>query len=510
MILEADTKNELKEYLKLMESEIEIKASLSDDQNSQDMLSFLEEIAALTTKIEIKKESLARTPSFSINRTNEEIGITFAGIPLGHELNSFVLAVLQASGRAPKCDQSLIDSIKNIDQEYNFETYVSLNCNNCPDVVQALNLMSIINPKINHTMIDGGIFKNEVESKNILAVPAIYLNGYFFKSGRLSLEKILNELGIEKDNSKLNNKDPFDVLIIGGGPAAASAAIYAARKGIKTGIVADRLGGQVLDTSDIENFISQKNIDGSKLVQNYSEHIEDYNIDLILSQKAKKIIKDDLIEVELESGASLKSKSVIVATGAGWKKLNIAGEKEFKNNGVAYCPHCDGPMYENKEVAVIGGGNSGVEAAIDLAGIAKKVTVLEFLPELQADQVLQDRISTLANIEVITNAQTKEIKGNDSVEALSYLERDTDQEKVLNLDGVFVQIGLTPNTDWLEETVKLNKYGEIIVDNDNSTSLEGVFAVGDCTDNPYKQIIISMGSGANAALGAFDYLIRND
>jgi alkyl hydroperoxide reductase subunit F len=317
-------------------------------------------------------------------------------------------------------------------------------------------------------------------------------------------------LGIEKDNSKLNNKDPFDVLIIGGGPAAASAAIYAARKGIKTGIVADRLGGQVLDTSDIENFISQKNIDGSKLVQNYSEHIEDYNIDLILSQKAKKIIKDDLIEVELESGASLKSKSVIVATGAGWKKLNIAGEKEFKNNGVAYCPHCDGPMYENKEVAVIGGGNSGVEAAIDLAGIAKKVTVLEFLPELQADQVLQDRISTLANIEVITNAQTKEIKGNDSVEALSYLERDTDQEKVLNLDGVFVQIGLTPNTDWLEETVKLNKCGEIIVDNDNSTSLEGVFAAGDCTDNPYKQIIISMGSGANAALGAFDYLIRND
>lgn len=509
MILEADIKKELEEYLKLMESEIEIKASIGSDKVSQDMLAFLGEIAELTTKIKVKQEALARTPSFSINSSGEAQGITFAGIPLGHELNSFLLAVLQVSGRAPKCEQSLIDSIKNIDQEYNFETYVSLNCNNCPDVVQALNLMSIINPKISHTMIDGGVFKAEVDNKNILAVPAIYLNGDFFKSGRLSLEKILKELGIDKDNSKLNNKDPFDVLIVGGGPAAVSAGIYAARKGIKTGIVADRLGGQVLDTSDIENFISQTNIEGSKLVQKYKEHIEDYNIDLILSQRAKKITKNDLIEVDLESGASLKSKSVIIASGAGWKKLNIAGEKEFKNNGVAYCPHCDGPMYEGKKVAVIGGGNSGIEAAIDLAGIADEVTVLEFLPELKADQVLQDRISKLDNVDIITNAQTKEIKGSDSVEALSYLERDIEHEKTLYLDGVFVQIGLTPNTDWLEETLELNKYGEIIVDNDNSTSLEGVFAAGDCTDNPYKQIVISMGSGANAALGAFDYLIRN-
>lgn len=510
MILEADIKEELKEYLKMMEENIVIKASIGTDKISQDMLSFLEEFAALTTKIQIKEDSLERTPSFSVNKLNQDYGIVFAGIPLGHELNSFVLALLQVSGRSPKCDQNLIDSIKNIDQEYNFETYISLNCNNCPDVIQALNLMSVLNPKISHTMIDGAIFKNEVEEKNILAVPSIFLNNSFFKSGRLSLEKILKELGIKKDNSKLNNKVAYDVLIIGGGPAAVSSAIYAARKGLKTAIVADRIGGQVLDTSDIENFISQKSIDGSKLVQKYKEHIEDYNIDLILSNKAKKIAKNNLIEVELESGASLKSKTTVIATGADWKKLNIPGEKEFKNKGVAYCPHCDGPMYENKDVAVIGGGNSGIEAAIDLAGIANQVTVLEFLPELKADQVLQNRISKLDNVKIIKNVETKKITGSDSVEAIIYQERDTGKKKSLKLDGVFIQIGLTPNTNWLKESVDLNKYGEIITANDNSTSLDGVFAAGDCTDNPYKQIIISMGSGANAALGAFDYLIRNE
>lgn len=510
MILEADIKKELKEYLKLMEDEILIKASIGADQNSQEMINFLEEFAALTPKISIEKASLARTPSFSLNRNSKDTGVHFAGTPLGHELNSFVIALLQASGRAPKYEDSLIEKIQNIDQEYNFETYISLSCNNCPDVIQALNLMSILNPKITHTMIDGAFFKDEVEERNILAVPAIYLNGDFFKSGRLSLEKILQELGFENDNLNLASKDPYDVLIIGGGPAAASAAIYSARKGIRTGIVADRLGGQVLDTSDIENFISQKRIEGSKLVQNYKEHIEDYNIDLILSQKAKKIISDDMIEVELESGAKLKSKTLIVATGADWKKLNIPGEEELKNKGVAYCPHCDGPMYENKDVAVIGGGNSGIEAAIDLAGIAKQVTVLEFLPDLKADQVLQDRISKLDNVTIITNVETKEIIGVDSVESIKYKERDTAKEKLINLDGVFVQIGLAPNTDWLAEAVELNKYGEVIVENNNSTSLEGVFAAGDCTDNPYKQIIISMGSGANAALGAFDYLIRNE
>lgn len=508
-MLEADIKQKLKEYFQLLESNVLIKASIGSDQKSKEMHSFLKELASLSSKIEVKESSLARTPSFSLATAEKDTGIIFAGIPLGHELNSLVLALLQASGRAPKVEDNLLRQIKNIEADYNFETYISLSCNNCPDVVQALNIMSIINPKISHTMIDGSFFKGEVEAKSILAVPAIYLNGEFFKSGRLTLAQILENLIGEIDNSDLNEKDPYEVLIVGGGPAAASAAIYAARKGIKTGLVAERFGGQVLDTAAIENFIGQKNIEGSELISKFKEHIEDYDIDLILSQKAKALEKNDLIELELESGATLKSKTLIAATGASWRQLNIPGEAEFKNKGVAYCPHCDGPMFEDKDVAVIGGGNSGVEAAIDLAGIAKSVKVLEFLPELKADQVLQNRLEQIDNIEVITNVDCQEIKGQETVNAISYLERDSNQKQEINLDGVFVQIGLKANTDWLKDKVELNDYGEIITAANQSTNLAGVFAAGDCTDSIYKQIVISIGSGASAALAAFDYLIRN-
>ncbi|EJR98887.1 MULTISPECIES: alkyl hydroperoxide reductase subunit F [Bacillus] len=508
MILDADIKTQLSQYLQLMENDILLKVSAGDDNVSKDMLSLVDELATMSSKITVEKVELERTPSFSVNRPGEDTGVVFAGIPLGHEFTSLVLALLQVSGRAPKVEQKLIDQIKNIQGEYHFESYISLSCHNCPDVVQALNVMSVLNSGITHTMIDGAAFKEEVESKDIMAVPTVYLNGESFGSGRMTLEEILAKMGNGPDASELSDKDPYDVLVVGGGPAGASAAIYAARKGIRTGIVAERFGGQVMDTMGIENFISVKRTEGPKLVASLEEHVKEYDIDVMNLQRAKRLEKKELIEVELENGAILKSKSVIVSTGARWRNVGVPGEAEFKNKGVAYCPHCDGPLFIGKDVAVIGGGNSGIEAAIDLAGIVNHVTVLEFMPELKADAVLQERLNSLPNVTVLKNVQTKEITGTDKVNGISYIDRETEEVHHVELQGVFVQIGLVPNTDWLGETVERVR-GEIVTDKHGATNVPGVFGAGDCTNNPYKQIIISMGSGANAALGAFDYLIRN-
>lgn len=509
MVLDADIKAQLAQYLQLMEGEVLLKVSTGSDDVSRDMLALVDELASMSSSIKVEKAELHRTPSFSVNRIGEDTGVTFAGIPLGHEFTSLVLALLQVSGRAPKADQKVIDQIKNIKGEYRFESYISLSCHNCPDVVQALNLMSVLNPNITHTMIDGAAFKEEVESRDIMAVPTVFLNGESFGSGRMSLEEILGKMGSGPDASELSDKDPYDVLVVGGGPAGASAAIYAARKGIRTGIVAERFGGQVMDTLGIENFISVKHTEGPKLVASLEEHVKEYGIDVMNLQRAKSLEKKDLIELELENGAVLKSKSVILSTGARWRNVNVPGEAEFKNKGVAYCPHCDGPLFEGKDVAVIGGGNSGIEAAIDLAGIVKHVTVLEFMPELKADAVLQDRLYSLPNVTVLKNVQTKEITGTDKVNGISYIDRETGEEHHVELQGVFVQIGLVPNTDWLGDSIERTRFGEIIVDKHGATNVPGVFAAGDCTDSAYKQIIISMGSGATASLGAFDYLIRN-
>ncbi|WP_428908079.1 alkyl hydroperoxide reductase subunit F [Niallia sp. Krafla_26] len=509
MALDATIKEQLNQYLQLMEGDIVLKVSTGDDNLSKDMDELVNELASMSSHIKVEKTELKRTPSFSVNRVGEDTGITFSGLPLGHEFTSLVLALLQVSGRAPKADEKLIEQIKNIKGEYHFETYVSLSCQNCPDVVQALNLMSLLNPGITHTMIDGAAFKEEVESKNVLAVPAVYLNGEFFESGRMSLEQILTKLGSGPDASVFSEKEPFDVLVVGGGPAGASAAIYAARKGIRTGVVAERFGGQILDTVAIENFISVKHTEGAKLAASLEEHVREYDVDVMDSQRVVNIEKKDLVEVELENGGVLKSKSVILSTGARWRNVNVPGEAEFKNKGVAYCPHCDGPLFEGKRVAVIGGGNSGIEAAIDLAGIVKHVTVIEFAPELKADSVLQDRLNSLPNVTVIKNAATTEITGTDKVNGISYKDRATEEIHHIELEGVFVQIGLVPNTDFLRDKLELTKMGEIVVDKRGATSIPGVFAAGDCTDTAYKQIIISMGSGATAALGAFDYLIRN-
>mgnify|MGYP001144286180 FL=1 len=509
MILDIEIKNQLSEYLKLMENDILIKLSTGDDPVSKDMTALVEELVTMSPRIKMELAELPRTPSFRINRIDEDTGITFAGIPLGHEFTSLVLAILQISGREPKVDRKVMDIVKQIKGEYHFETYISLSCQNCPEVVQALNIMSVLNPNITHTMIDGAVYKDEVESKDILAVPSIYLNGEFFGSGRMTLEEILEKLDLAPDKSEFENKEPFDVLVIGGGPAGASAAIYSARKGVRTGIVADRFGGQVRDTLGIENFISVKYIEGPRLASSLEEHVKEYDVDILYPQKAKRIEKKYFIEVELENGAIIKSKTVILATGARWRNVGVPGEEEFKNKGVAYCPHCDGPLYKGKSVAVIGGGNSGIEAAIDLAGIVKHVTVMEFMPELKADSVLQERLYSLPNVTVLKNVQTKEITGSGKVNGITYIERDTGVERHIELEGVFIQIGLVPNTDWLGDTIEKNRLGEILVDQHNATNLPGVFAAGDCTTSPYKQIIISMGSGANAALGAFDYLIRN-
>ncbi|WP_068784563.1 alkyl hydroperoxide reductase subunit F [Paenibacillus phocaensis] len=508
MKLDADIKQQLEQYIQLLEGNVLLKVSAGTDAVSNEMMDLVNELSSMSDKITVEQTTLPRTPSFSVNRVGEDTGITFAGVPLGHEFTSLVLALLQVSGRPPKVEQSIIDQIKGIQGEYRFETYVSLSCHNCPDVVQALNLMSVLNPGISHTMIDGAAFKDEVESKEIMAVPTVFLNGELFGNGRMSVEEILGKLG-SSDTTAFEGKEPYDVLVVGGGPAGASAAIYAARKGIRTGIVAERFGGQVNDTLGIENLIGVKYTEGPKLAANLEEHAREYNIDIMMSQRAKGLQKKDLIEVELENGAVLKSKTVILSTGARWRNMNVPGEAEFKNKGVAYCPHCDGPLFAGKRVAVVGGGNSGVEAAIDLAGVASHVTVLEFMPELKADSVLQDRLNSLSNTTVIKNAQVKEVTGDSKVNGVTYIDRESGEEKHLELEGVFVQIGLVPNTEWLEGTLERTRMGEIIVDNRGATTIPGVFAAGDCTNSAYKQIIISMGSGATAALGAFDYLIRN-
>ena len=498
-MLGAEIKAQLEQYIQLLEGEVVLKVSAGTDK---DMEAFVNEIASMSDLIQVVPAVLPRTPSFTVGDR-----ITFAGVPMGHEFTSFVMALLQVSGRKPKVDDKVIDQIKDLRGPFVFETYISLSCHNCPDVVQALNIMAVLNPDITNVMIDGAKFKDEVEKKDIMAVPSVYLNGEFFESGRVTIEEILNKLGSKADVSDIDGKE-YDVLVVGGGPAGASAAVYAARKGIRTAIVAERFGGQVMDTMGIENLIGTSYTEGPKLVASLEEHVKDYPVDIHNVQKVTAVNKKDhIVEVELESGATLRSRTVIVATGARWRELGIPGEAGFKNKGVAYCPHCDGPLFKGKHVAVIGGGNSGVEAAIDLAGIVKEVTVFEFMPELKADQVLQDKLHSLPNVKVITNAQTTEITGDSTVNGIEYIDRATEEQHHIGLDGVFVQIGLVPNTEFID--VEKDKFGQIIVDAHGATSKSRIFAAGDCTNVPYKQIIISMGQGATASLGAFDYLIRN-
>lgn len=512
-MLDATLKKQLQAYLEKVVQPIELVASLDDSPKAREMDELLREIAALSDKITVRTDGTnARKPSFSIKRVGTDVAVDFAGIPLGHEFSSLVLALLQVGGHTIKLDQAVIDQIKNLDGDYVFETFISLSCHNCPEVVQALNAMSVINPRIKVVAIDGGVFKSEVEARQIMAVPMMFLNGQHFGQGRTSVEEILSKIDTgagARKAAELNQKDPFDVLIVGGGPAGAAAAIYAARKGIRTGVLADRFGGQVLDTLAIENFVSMKETDGPKFAVALEEHVKHYEVDIMNTQRANKLVEGKMIEVHTETGAVLKSKSVIIATGARWREINVPGEREYRNKGVAYCPHCDGPLFKGKRVAVIGGGNSGVEAAIDLAGIVKEVTLIEFGAELRADAVLQRKLYSLKNVTVIKSAQTTEIHGDGKiVNGLSYKDRNSGELKRVDLEGVFVQIGLVPNAEWLKGTLDLSAHGEIEVDAKGQTSIPGVFAAGDVTTVPFKQIVIAVGEGAKASLAAFDYLMR--
>ncbi len=515
-MLEADLKTQLKGYLERAVRPIHIVASVDDGDKSRELLSLLSDLDEASERITIDTTGDdARKPSFALTSPGHDISVRFAGLPMGHEFTSLVLALLQVGGHPSKAAKDTIEQVAALDGDYLFETYYSLSCQNCPDVVQALNLAAVLNPRIRHTAIDGALFQAEVETREVMSVPTVFLNGEKFDQGRMTLEQIVAKLdtgAATRDAAKIAAKAPFDVLVVGGGPAGAAAAIYAARKGIRTGVACERFGGQVLDTMAIENFISVKETEGPKMAAALEQHVRQYDVDIMDLQRATALVPagdDGLVEIQLDNGAALKSKTIVLSTGARWRQMNVPGEDQYRNKGVAYCPHCDGPLYKGKRVAVVGGGNSGVEAAIDLAGIVTHVTLLEFDAQLRADEVLQRKLRSLSNVRVVTSAQTTEVLGDGTkVNGLVYKDRAGGDSHRVELEGVFVQIGLLPNTEWLKDVVALSPRGEIIVDDRGQTSLPGVFAAGDATTVPYKQIVIAMGQGSTAGLSAFDHLIR--
>jgi alkyl hydroperoxide reductase subunit F len=514
-MLDSNLKTQLKGYLERISQPVEIVASVDDSDKSREMLELLTDIESVSDliRIEVRRDDAELKPSFALRRPATESQVRFAGLPMGHEFTSLVLALLHTGGYPPKADPAIVEQIRNLDGDYGFETFVSLTCQSCPDVVQALNMMAVLNPRVRHTMIDGAVFQDEVERRQVMAVPALFLNGQPFAQGRMELAEIVAKLdagAAARNGARLRAKAPFDVLVVGGGPAGAAAAIYAARKGIRTGIAAERIGGQLLDTVGIENFISVKETQGHQLASGLEQHVTAYDVDVMNLQRAEALIPGDLIEVKLIGGGALKARSVIIATGARWREIDVPGEREYRNRGVAYCPHCDGPLFKGKRVAVVGGGNSGVEAAIDLAGLASHVWLIEYDAQLRADAILKAKLRSLPNVTVITGAQTTEVTGDgERVSGLIYKDRQSGALHAVELAGVFVQIGLVPNTDWLKGTIRLSPRGEIEVDARGQTSVPGVFAAGDCTVVPYKQIVIAVGEGAKASLSAFDHLIRS-
>jgi alkyl hydroperoxide reductase subunit F len=518
-MLDATLAAQLKTYLERVRQPFELVATLDDSAGAAEMRGLLEQITTLTDQITLRTDGQAsRRPSFALKPLGDAAArIEFAAVPMGHEFTSLVLALLQVGGHPPKVEPALIEQIQAIEGEFVFETYMSLSCHNCPDVVQALNLMAVLNPRIRHTTIDGALFQAEVEARQVMAVPTIYLNGEVFGSGRMGVEEIVAKLDTgasARDAARLGAKAPYDMLIVGGGPAGAAAAVYAARKGIRTGVVAERFGGQTLDTLAIENYISVVETDGPHFAAALEQHVRSYDVDVMNLQRATRLVPSEgpggLVEVQLANGAALRSKAVVLSTGARWREVNVPGEQQYRNHGVAYCPHCDGPLFKGKRVAVIGGGNSGVEAAIDLATVVGHVTLLEFAEQLRADAVLVNKLKSLKNVEIHTRAQTTEIIGDgQKVNGLRYTDRASGESHEVPLEGVFVQIGLVPNTEWLKGTVELSRHGEIIVDAKGATSLPGVYAAGDVTTVPFKQIVIAAGDGAKAALGAFDHLMRS-
>lgn len=513
-MLDPAMKNQLRELLQRITAPVQIHTRLGEDPASVEIATLLRELTELSDRLSLHEETDtdAPVPSFALAAPGAAPRVRFAGVPMGHEFTSLVLALLQVGGYPPKADAALMEQARALPGEYRFETFISLSCQNCPDVVQALNLMAVLNPNVRHTMLDGALFQDAVTRRGVMAVPAVFLNGELFAQGRMSLAEILAKLDVNsaaRSRAALSAEVPYDMLVIGAGPAGAAAAVYAARKGIRTGLLGERMGGQLLDTAGIENYVGLLHTEGSQLAANLEQHVRNYEVTPISAQRATALVPGALHEVRLANGAVLRARTVVLATGARWREMNVPGEKEYRNRGVAYCPHCDGPLFRGKPVAVIGGGNSGVEAAIDLAGIASHVTLLEFDAQLRADAVLTSKLRSLPNVTVLTNAQTLRVEGDGQrVTGLTYRDRAGGSEHSLVLAGIFVQIGLVPNTEWLKGTVKLSARGEIEIDARGQTSLPGVYAAGDCTIVPYKQIIVAAGEGAKAALGAFDHLIR--
>jgi alkyl hydroperoxide reductase subunit F len=512
-MLDADMKAQLGEYLTRLVQPVQVTAHVDDSAESRDMLTLLADIASLSPLVSVREtREGGRVPAFSLARGGESPRITFAGLPMGHEFTSLVLALLQTGGHPPKVEPGVIDQIRALDGDFEFVTYISLSCQNCPDLVQALNLMAVLNPRIRHTMVDGALFEQEVAGHNIRSVPAVYLNGAPFAQGRMEVEQILARLdrGVEQRiAARMNAQKPYDMLIVGGGPAGASAAIYAARKGIRVAVAAERFGGQLHDTLGIENLIAVEHTEGPELARSLEQNVRANGVEIFNLQRAAELVTGELARVRFEGGATLSARSIVITTGARWRELGVPGEQEYRNKGVAYCPHCDGPLFKGRDVAVVGGGNSGVEAAIDLAGLVRHVTLLEFGESLRADAVLVNKLQSLPNVRILTSAQTTEVQGDGSqVTGLRYRYRDSGAEHLLALDGVFVQIGLVPNTDWLRGQVDLTTRGEIEVDERGQTSASGIYAAGDCTTVQYKQIVTAMGEGSKAALGAFEHMMR--
>lgn len=488
----------------------------NNDKKAEELKEFLNDFASTSEKLSVQFTEKGNAQlQFSLLKDNKETGITFRGIPNGHEFTSLLLAVLNIDGQGKNFPDEMIQSrIKALKGNIKLKTYVSLTCTNCPDVVQALNLMSLINPNIKHEMVDGGIYQQEISDLNIQGVPAVYCNEESLHIGRSDLGMLLQELEDRVGSETIENEEPierqYDVMVIGGGPAGVSAAIYSARKGLKVGLIAERIGGQVNDTTGIQNLISVPQTNGTQLAADLKSHLSDYPIDLFEHRKIANVeLKDKLKSIHVKGGEVFKAPAVIIATGANWRRLNVGDEAKYIGHGIHFCQHCDGPFYKGKNVAVIGGGNSGLEAAIDLAGICKNVTVFEFGDTLRADTILQEKAATMPNLTIIKNAQTTNVKGDGTkLTALTVKNRLTEEEKDYAFDGVFVQIGLAANSDPFKKDLELTPRQEIKVDEFCRTSLPGVYAAGDVTNVPYKQIVIAMGEGAKAALSAFDDRLR--
>ena len=509
----------LKSYAESMQKNVTFVVQTGEHSKRAELVSFLSDIAGVSDKLNVEERDtqgqLRSAISFLLEADGQDTGIRFSGIPGGHEFNSLIIAILHASGTELKVDDSVKSIVKAVKDELNFEVFISLSCHNCPEVVQALNQFALLNDNITSEMIDGGLYQNLISERDIQGVPSVYLNGELFANGKVDAASLIDKL-IERDPSLKEANTGVqlplqDVTVIGGGPAGVASAIYSARKGLKVTVVAESFGGQVKDTMGIENLISVPKTTGPELVGNLMEHVNDYDITLKEHVRVENIEKGNVKTITLSSGEQIRTRSLVVATGARWRELGVPGERENVGNGVAYCPHCDGPFFKGKDVAVIGGGNSGIEAALDLAGIVKSVTVFEFMPTLKADQVLIDQAEKRDNITIIKNAATRQILAeNGKVNAIEYQDRSTNEVHTLDLAGVFVQIGLVPNSQFMKDVVEMTPYGEIVVDTKCQTSEAGIFAAGDVTTVPYKQIVISMGEGAKASLAAFEYLLSHE